>query len=105
LPAPLAGHVEPLVAVHVQLIVPLVAGGLSVTVTPSALDGPLFAATTVYVIGPPGDAVVFVAPSVFVIERSPCGVSVSVSFAELLVGSASVTPTGAVHCEVDGGVD
>ena len=33
-------------------------------------------------------------PSVFVIERFACGVSVSVSVAELLTATGSVTPAG-----------
>jgi hypothetical protein len=65
------------------------AGNVSLTVAPGASLGPGLLTTIVYVIGVPGTAVV--APSVLVICRSACGVSVSVSVAELFPGVGSVT--------------
>src|SRR6266436_4617242 len=48
--------------------------------------------------GVPGTALDW--PSVFVIERSACGVRVSVSVAELLLGFGSVVPPGAATVAV-----
>ena len=84
--APLAGT---LVVEHVKI-----AGNVSATVTLVAVLGPGLDAVIVYVTDPPGTAVV--TPSVFVIERSACGVSVSVSVAELLPGTGSVTAVATV---------
>src|SRR5689334_23314262 len=65
------------------------AGNVSATVAPVALLGPELEAVIVYVTEPPGVAVV--TPSVFVIARSACGVSVSVSVALLFAGVGSAT--------------
>jgi hypothetical protein len=63
------------------------AGTASLTATPVAVLGPVFVTTTVYVVVVPGTAVVV--PSVLVTPTSTCGVSVSVSEAELLPGLVS----------------
>src|SRR6185436_4081300 len=75
-----------------------VAGKVSVTDAPATLLGPVFETIIVYVSGVPGMAVDW--PSVLVICRSACGVSVSVSVALLLPGVGSVTPAGAVTVAV-----
>jgi hypothetical protein len=92
LPEPLAVQVPPPAPTHVQLAPVIVAGRVSVTVAPVTALGPAFDATIVYVTDAPGTAVV--CPSVFVIDRSACGVSVSESVALLFVGFGSVTPPG-----------
>src|SRR5262245_37388709 len=97
LPLPEAVQVPPPAPTHVQVAVRL-AGNVSATVEPGASPGPALLAVIVYVTLPPGTAVV--TPSVFVIARSACGVSVSVSVAELLAGVGSVTPAGAATVAV-----
>src|SRR5579864_1779291 len=92
LPEPEAVQVPPPAPTHVQVQVSD-AGKESVTVAPAALLGPALEAVMVYVVEPPGVAVV--TPSVAVIARSAPGVRVSVSVAELLPGVGSVTPPGA----------
>jgi hypothetical protein len=92
LPLPEAGQLEPAVAEHVQVTPVSVAGNVSATVAPVITDGPAFVATIVYVTPWPG--VADATPSVLVIDRSPVGVSVSVSVAELLPGVGSVTEAG-----------
>ena len=93
LPEPDAVHVPPLAPTQVHEHVSA-AGNVSATVDPGALLGPAFDAVIVYVTEPPGIAVV--TPSVFVIPRLACGVSVSVSVALLFAGVGSVTlPDGA----------
>jgi hypothetical protein len=74
------------------------AGKVSATVAAVTFDGPAFVAVIVYVTLLPGTTVA--TPSVFVIERSAVGLSVSVSVAELLPGVGSVTPPGAVTVAV-----
>lgn len=74
------------------------AGIVSAIVVPVATLGPAFEAVIVYVTELPGTA--DVAPSVFVIERSDVGVSVSESVALLLPGFGSVAPPGAVTVAV-----
>ena len=88
LPAPAAVHVPPPAPTQVHVAVSD-AGNVSATVAPGALLGPALLAVIVYVTDPP--AVTVVTPSVLVIERSACGVIVSVSVAELFAGSGSVT--------------
>src|SRR5229473_3294657 len=97
LPVPL---VTPQLAagVHVQVALLMPAGSVSVTVAPVTASGPPFVTVMVYVTVPPGTAVV--APSVLVMLRSACGVSVSVSVAVLLPGVGSVVPAGAVTLAV-----
>jgi hypothetical protein len=90
LPKPAAVHVPPPAPTHVQVTPVIVAGKVSATFVPGALLGPELDAVIVYVTCVPGTSVV--APSVFVIDRSACGVRVSVSVAELLPGVGSVTP-------------
>src|SRR5262245_13693100 len=89
--APEAVHVPPPAPAHVQVAV-RDAGNVSATVAPVTLLGPALLATIVYVTLPPGVAVV--TPSVLVIPRFACGVSVSESVALLLAGVGSVTPPG-----------
>ena len=62
-------------------------GKVSATVTPVAVLGPLFEATSVYVTVVPGTSVV--APSVLEMATSLDGTKVSVSVAELLAGVGS----------------
>ena len=97
LPEPDAVQVPPPAPTHVQLQV-RDAGKVSATVVPVALLGPALLAVMVYVVEPPGVAVV--TPSVLVIARSALAPSVSLSVAELLPGVGSVTPAGAVTVEV-----
>src|SRR5512139_3384600 len=92
-PDPLAVQLPPPAPAQVQPTPVIVAGTVSVTVAPLAALGPAFDATTVYVMACPGIAVAW--PSVFVIERSAPGTTVSVSVAELLARFGSVTPPGA----------
>ena len=98
LPAPEAVHVPPVEPMHVHVAPTSDAGTLSLTVAPTASDGPAFVATMVYDTGVPGTAVA--TPSVLVIDRSARGVSVSRSVAVLLAGAGSVTPTGATTVPV-----
>jgi len=99
LPVPdAAGQLEPLVAVHVHVAPVSVPGNVSATVAPVITDGPEFEATIVYVIPWPGTA--DAAESVFVMDRSPVGVSVSVSVAELFAEFGSVTDAGAATVAV-----
>ena len=93
LPLPDAGHDEPALAEHVQVAPDSVAGNVSATVAPVTVDGPGLDATTVYVTTVPGTTVV--SPSVFVMDTSAVGVSVSMSLAELFADDGSVTPAGA----------
>ena len=65
---------------------------------PSAVDGPLLATVTVYVVDVPGTTEV--TPSVFVTDRSTNGVRVSTSLAVLSDVSGSSTPTGAITVAV-----
>src|SRR3954469_18521777 len=89
LPLPAAVQVPPPAPtqVHVQVSD---AGKVSATVAPGALLGPALDDVMVYVTEPPGVAVV--TPSVLVTARSDCGVSVSVSVAELLAALESLAP-------------
>src|SRR2546425_594755 len=98
LPGPLAVQVPPPAPAQVQLAAVIVAGSVSVTVAPLTALGPAFEATMVYVMGGPGTAVV--CPSVLVIPRFACGVSVSVSVALLFAGIGSVTPPGTATAAV-----
>src|SRR4051812_20251775 len=66
-PAPEAVHVPPPAPTHVHVAVSD-AGNVSATVAPVAVLGPAFDAVIVYVVDPPGVAVV--TPSVLVIDRS-----------------------------------
>src|SRR5690349_11599739 len=97
LPEPDAVHVPPPAPTQVHVHASE-AGNVSATVAPVALLGPALLAVIVYVVEPP--AVAVVTPSVFVIERSALAPSVSVSVAELLAGSGSVTPPGAATVAV-----
>src|SRR5262245_33824243 len=97
LPEPAAVQVPPPAPTHVHVAV-RAAGNVSATVAPGALDGPALDAVIVYVVLPPG--VTVVTPSVFVTAKSATGVSVSVSVAELLAGTGSLTPPGAVTVAV-----
>jgi hypothetical protein len=93
-PVPLAAHVAPDDATHDHVAPLNVPGSESATVAPTTFDGPLFEATITYVTGEPGVAVAD--ESVFVIDKSAFGLSVSVSVAELLPGVGSVVPLGTV---------
>jgi hypothetical protein len=97
-PLPPAGHVDPALAAQVQVAPVSDAGRRSWTTAPTEADGPALVATIVYVTGVPGTDVA--APSVFVTDRSAVGTSVSVSVAESLPATGSVTPTGAVTVAV-----
>ena len=92
LPVPLAEHEAPPVVAHVHVTELSEAGMVSAMVAPTAFEGPLLAAVTVYVTTVPGTA--DAAPSVFVIVRSPVGFSVSLSEAELFVAVGSTRPDG-----------
>src|SRR5215831_10890054 len=76
----------------------IAAGMRSETLAPVTLLGPLLVTTMVYVVEPPGVAVV--TPSVLVIDRSATSVMVSVSVALLLPGVGSLTPAGAAMLAV-----
>ena len=89
-PEPEAVKLVPLDPDAVQLTDPKLAGKLSLTVAPTASDGPPLLTTIVYVSDVPGTCVVF--PSVFVTARSACGVKVSVSVALLFADTGSVVP-------------
>src|SRR5436305_14869330 len=80
LPEPDAVQVPPPAPTQVQVQVSD-AGKVSATVEPGALLGPALLAVIVWVVEPPGVAVV--TPSVLVAARSACGASVSVSVALL----------------------
>src|SRR3954469_12829168 len=97
LPLPLAVQVPPLAPRQVQVAVSE-AGNVSATVAPVTALGPALLAVIVYVVVPP--AVTVVTPSVFVIDRSAVGLSVSVSVAELFALFGSVTPAGGVTVAV-----
>ena len=92
LPLPLAVQLPPMLAAQLQVAPVRVAGRVSVIVAPVTSDGPLLVTTTVYDVLLPGVAVVRL--SVLVVVRSPVGVSVSVSVAELFAGVRSVAPVG-----------
>src|SRR6478735_1766671 len=66
-----AGHVDPAEAAQVHVTPVTIAGTVSATVAPVAVDGPPFVATIVYDTGVPGTWPV--APSVLVIDRSAVG--------------------------------
>ena len=97
-PLPAAGQLPPPAPTQVQVIEAIPAGIVSVTVAPVTLDGPVLVTTTVYVVDWPGTAVVV--PSVLVMVRSVCGVTVVRSVAVLLAGVGSVTPPGSVTVAV-----
>ena len=98
-PVPLAvPQVPPLAPVQVHVTPESVPGSVSATAAAFITDGPLLEAVIVYVTCCPGIADVW--PSVLVIARSPVGVSVSVSVAELLAPFTSVTPAGTVTVAV-----
>jgi hypothetical protein len=95
LPLPVAApQAEPAPAAHVHVAPVIVAGKLSTTVAPVAVDGPAFKTLIVYVTDVPGTF--DVTPSDLVIDRSPDFDNVSLSVAELLPALTSVMPTGAV---------
>jgi hypothetical protein len=89
-PEPDAVQEDPADAVHVHVAPEMMPGTVSVTVPPVTTDGPELDATIVYVTEVPGCSVV--APSVLVMMRSACGVSVSLSVAVLLADDGSVMP-------------
>ena len=93
LPLPDAGQEDPALAEQVQVAPESAAGTMSPTVAPVTVEGPGFEATTVYVTSVPGTTVL--RPSVLVIDTSAVGVRVSMSLAELLADTGSVTPAGA----------
>jgi len=93
-----AGHVDPAEAEQVHATPVTVAGTVSATVAPVAVDGPPFVATIVYDTAVPGTSLV--APSVLVIDRSAVGTNVSVSVAVLLAGVGSVIPARTVAVAV-----
>ncbi len=97
-PLPAAAQVPPPAPRHVHVIEVVPTGIVSVTVAPLTLDGPALVTTTVYVVDWPGTAVVV--PSVLVMVRSVCGVTVVRSVALLLAGVGSVTPPGSVTVAV-----
>ena len=84
--------------VQVQLTPVRLAGTVSVTGAAVAVDGPALATTTVYDNKVPGTA--STSPSVLVIDRSTCGVTLSVSVAALLPGVGSGVPAAAVAVAV-----
>src|SRR5262249_32270181 len=101
LPVPLAAAtLDPADGTAVQLtaVIGDGVGNRSVTCWSTAVLGPLFVTTIVYVVLVPGTAVR--TPSVLVMDRSAWGVRPSVSVALLSVGSGSVTPAGAVTVAV-----
>ena len=83
-------HVAPPLVAHDHVTPVIAAGTVSVIGAFVAVEGPTLATTIVYVIVVPGTALVM--PSVFVTERSPRGVTSSVSVAELFAGFVSVVP-------------
>src|SRR5262245_57593090 len=90
--------VAPPVATLVNVTPVSAAGKMSAMVAPTTLLGPGLVTTIVYVVGVPGISVAV--PSVLVIDRSPSGVSVSVSVALLLPGTGSMIPDGTVTVAV-----
>src|SRR4029077_4311989 len=107
LPLPLAVKLVPVVPVAVQVAPVKLAGNVSVTVAPTASDGPLFETMTVYCRPEPAatepvEGVTELPPllSVLVTERSALWVIVSLSVALLLPGVGSVVPPGAVAVAV-----
>ena len=93
-PLPLAAvQPAPALGVHVHDVNDSPEGTASVTLVAGALDGPLLATVTVYVVDWPG--MTEATPSVFVTARSARGVRLSTSVAVLLAAFVSVTPSGA----------
>jgi hypothetical protein len=93
-----SAHEEPAVAEQSHVAPVSSAGSVSVIGALTTVDGPLLAATIVYVTPVPG--VTLATESVFVIERSPSGLSVSTSVALLFSGSRSGNPEGGVTVAV-----
>lgn len=94
-----APHVAPApLGEQVQLTPVIEAGTVSAMVALVAVDGPALETTMVYVTAVPGIALVM--PSVFVMARLACGVTLSVSVAALLVVLVSKTPDGNVAVAV-----
>ena len=91
-PVPEFPHDAPELAAHVQATPVSAAGTESVTVAPTANDGPRFVTTIVYESDVPGTAFAF--ESVFVIARSAVRTTTSVSVAELFADVGSVDPAG-----------
>ena len=83
---------------HDQPVIVPPAGTGNETAVPGASDGPTLDTVTVYVVEVP--AVTDVTPSEFVTTMSADGSNVSVSLAESLPESASVTPVGAAMSAV-----
>ena len=94
LPVPDAWQEPEPVTVQAQVAPLSDAGRRSATVAPTTSDGPRFDTEIVYVTAVPGVAVA--EKSVLVIARSATGFRVSVSVAELLPGTVSMTPAGTV---------
>lgn len=93
------GHDAPPVAVaQVTPVTVRFATAGSWKIDPFAALGPVFDTTTVYVVVLP--ALTLLTPSVLLIAKSACGVSVSVSVELLLLRFGSVTPLGAVTVAV-----
>ena len=88
LPAPLAGQLEPALAVQVQLMPVIVTGKLSTTFAPIASLGPAFETTILYVIAVPGIAVLEAGKSVFVRLRSATGAFNEVAAVAVLLSGA-----------------
>src|SRR5579883_608512 len=98
-PVPLVwATLEPEEATAVQATEVMADGNRSVTAWSTAVLGPALLTTMVYVVLPPGTTEV--TPLLLVMDRSDCGVSVSVSVALLLSGLGSVTPDGGVTVAV-----
>lgn len=94
-PVPLAAlQVLPAVAAQVQVGLNKMPGSGSETVAPTAVEGPAFLATMVYVIEVPG--MTSVRLFVLVIDKSPVGTSVSTSAEVLFSGVGSGIPAGGV---------
>src|SRR4051812_36158593 len=91
-------QLEPSVAVQVQLTPMRLAVKLSTTAALTTSLGPALDTVIVYVIGSPGIAVAD--PSLLVMLRSACGVSVSESSELSLELLPSVTPAGAATVAV-----
>ena len=100
LPMPLAPppQVDPAVAAQDQAMRLTGVGKASLTTAPATGFGPGLLATITYRTGLPG--VIVVVLSVLVIDRSACGMIVSVSVALLSAGFGSVVPIGAVTVAV-----
>ena len=86
-PVPNAVQVPPPLPAQVHVALVIAAGKVSVTVAPVTLLGPEFDTTIVYIVNPPG--VALVTPSVFVIDRSALEPTVKVSFAVPPVNATS----------------